>query len=222
MSHLLDELLAQAANGSPATVALSAQSVTVFLFASKFLEQRFNWLDRREDPLDEVTDADWDTIEKLVGNAYYELMTPLIGWIFPVGIATLPDNLLLCDGSTYEREDYPALYAVLDAAFILDADHFIVPDIRSRVPIAAGTGSGLASYAVGATGGAEDVTLSTSEIPSHQHGIFTTNSLAVAPGELPVKVPALIAVDTTDLTGGGNAHENRQPYIALNFAIVAF
>lgn len=222
MSHLLDEILAQAANGSPATVALSAQSVTVFLFASRFLEERQNWLDRAEFPLDEVTDADWDAIEKLVGNAYYEIMTPLVGWIIPVGIGTLPDNLLMCDGSTYAREDYPALYAVLDAAFILDADNFFVPDLRSRVPVAAGTGSGLATYAVGETGGDESVTLSTDEIPSHQHGLFQSDSLAVAPGELPVVIPFLTTLGATDLTGGGGSHENRQPFIALNFAMVAF
>ena len=60
MSHLLDEMLAQAANGSPATVALSAESVAVLLFASEFLGFRPNWLDKGLDPLDEVTDADWE------------------------------------------------------------------------------------------------------------------------------------------------------------------
>lgn len=77
MSHLLDEILAEAANGSPIDAALSSESVAVLLFASGFIDQRFNWLDREYDPLDEVTDADWDAIEKLVANLYDEVMTPM-------------------------------------------------------------------------------------------------------------------------------------------------
>lgn len=75
MSHLLDEILAQAANGDPITATLSAESVAVAFFGSEFLERRENWLDRGYDPLDEVSDSDWDAIEKLVGNLYSELMT---------------------------------------------------------------------------------------------------------------------------------------------------
>lgn len=70
MSHMLDEILAQAADGSPVTVTLSSESVAVLLFGSQFLSERSNWLDKGADPLDEVTDADWDAIEKLVANAY--------------------------------------------------------------------------------------------------------------------------------------------------------
>lgn len=75
MSHMLDEILAQAADGSPVTVTLSAESVAVLLFGSQFLGVRENWLDKGVDPLDEVTDADWDAIEKLVGNAYDDIVS---------------------------------------------------------------------------------------------------------------------------------------------------
>ena len=77
MSLLLDGVLDQAADGEPATVALSSESVAVLFFGFGFLLERENWLDKAEDQLDEVTDADWDAIEKLVGNVAYELMTPL-------------------------------------------------------------------------------------------------------------------------------------------------
>lgn len=75
MSHMLDEILAQAANGSPVTVTLSSESVAVLLFGSEFLSQRENWLDKGVDPMDEVTDADWDEIEKLVANAYQDIVS---------------------------------------------------------------------------------------------------------------------------------------------------
>lgn len=221
MSIVLDQILDQASNGSPETVAFSSENVAVILYASQFLEDRRNWLDRSEDPLDQVTDAEWDTIEKLVGNLYEAIMNPLIGLIFPMVTETVPTNCLLCDGATYDRVDYPALYAVLDPAFIVDADTFSLPDLRSRVVVGAGEGSGLSEYEVGESGGLEGVTLSSGQMPSHQHGIFTGNGLAVAPGELPVKIPSLLATDTTDLAGGGGAHENRQPFTALNYVVVA-
>jgi len=75
MSHMLDEILAQAANGSPVTVTLSSESVAVLLFGSEFLSQRENWLDKGADPSDQVTDADWDEIEKLVANAYQDIVS---------------------------------------------------------------------------------------------------------------------------------------------------
>jgi len=222
MSIQLDHILAQAANGSPATVALSSESVAVLLFASEFLSIRRNWLDRNEDPLDEVTDEDWNIIEGMTGEVYFQIMNPLIGWILPNALGTLPDNLLPCDGSSYAREDYPTLYAVLDSAFIVDADNFVVPDLRSSVPMGAGQKPGLSDYAVNEEGGVEAVTLTTAEMPSHSHGLFEFTALAVEPGELPVLDPNPLALRSTDSTGGDGAHENRMPFVAVPFAIVAF
>lgn len=221
MSITLDTILAQAADQYPATVALSPESVTVLLYASGFLEKKINWLDEEQDPLDEITPEDWDTIEKLVANLYEEVMNPLIGMIFPIVTDSPPANCLLCDGGVYDRVDYPNLYAVLDPVFIVDADSFSVPDLRSRVVLGAGEGDGLSSYAVGDAGGVESVTLTSGQMPSHQHGLFQGTGLAVAPGELPVVTPALVAAGLTDLAGGGGSHENRQPFTALNYVVIA-
>jgi hypothetical protein len=57
---------------------LSSESVAVLFFGIHYLEVRENWLDKAEDLLDEVTDADWDEIEHLVGNVAYELMNSVI------------------------------------------------------------------------------------------------------------------------------------------------
>lgn len=246
MSHLLDELLAQAANGSPATVALSAESAAVLLFAGEFLGRRANWLDRGVDPLDEVTDADWDEIEKLVGNLYEALMNPLIGLVFPV-ITALPSNMLPCDGSTHLRVDYPALYLALDAAFIVDADHFITPDLRGRVIVASGNGPGLSPYAVGATGGEEKHALSQIEGPSHSHeltdpghthtpaagtSVFVGRTAGGTTDWVRATAGATFRQDTataSQVTGismasnGSNVpHNNIQPYLSLNYGVVAY
>ncbi len=244
MAHLLDEILSEAANGSPATVALSAESVAVLLFASGFIDQRENWLDREYDPLDEVTDADWDEIEKLVGNAYRAIMTPLVGQILPIMLATVPDNMLLCDGANYLRDDYPDLYAALDAAFIVDADNFVVPDLMSRIIIGAGHGSGLSNYNVNAQGGEEQHTLSQIEMPAHAHtlndpghthniktrtgGTAGGNNILVVGVANVAETPVLKASEskvtgiTMDNSGSGNGHNNIQPYTALKYAVVAY
>lgn len=76
MSITLDGILAGV--GDEEIVTLSGESVAILLHALRYLEDRENWLDYSESPLDEVTDADWDAIEKLVGNAAYEVMTPMV------------------------------------------------------------------------------------------------------------------------------------------------
>lgn len=53
----------------------------------------------------------------------------MIGSVILSAVDTAPTNTLLCDGSQYLRVDYPNLYAVLAAAFIVDADNFTVPNL---------------------------------------------------------------------------------------------
>lgn len=88
----------------------------------------------------------------------------MIGAIVPVMLATLPPNMLLCDGSTYDRDDYPDLYAALDSAFKPDADHFIVPDLRTRTVIGSN-----GDYPVNIPGGESTHTLTSDAMPSHTH-----------------------------------------------------
>jgi len=138
-------------------------------------------------------------------------------------------GLLLCDGATYDRVDYPDLYDTLDAAFIVDADHFIVPDLVNRVPVGAGD-----LFSVGDIGGETDHTLSVAEIPAHSHTtiphthteITAVASLAEAPVvPIPSAVPGVGVTGssgvTVDDTGGDEAHNNMQPYLALRYYIQA-
>lgn len=221
MSIILDRLLIQSATMSPATVTFSAEDVTVLLFASAFLEERKNWLDLRDDPLDEVTDAQWDQIEKMVASIYEKIMNPLIGFCFPLILGSLPANCLLLDGASHARTDYPGLYLLLNPAFVLDADTFFVPDLRSRLPIGAGTGTGLSTYTVNQAGGQETHTLTIAEMPSHQHSLPQELPLIVLAGAIPISTPTALPLDGTGFAGGGLAHNNIQPYRALQWAVVA-
>lgn len=145
----------------------------------------------------------------------------VIGSIFAHALASTPANALACDGASYLRVDYPALYAVLAAAFITDADHFTVPDLRGRAVLGTGTGSGLTARSMNSSGGEETHQLTVAELAAHHH---THLSPAIAvnfagAAATPLYVNA-VAASTQD-TGGGTAHNNMQPWRALSYAIIA-
>lgn len=171
-----------------------------------------------------VIDDNWEkvgavTVEDAIeaASAMLETFQPMIGWIFPVATATYPDNMLPCDGTTYNRVDYPNLYAVLDNAFILDADTFKTPDLENRTIVGSGD-----LYTVGQLFGEAEHTLIIDEMPSHQHSgipefIDTAAGLEVALAS--EEVPLISA--NTGFTGGDGAHNNIQPSLGLRYGIVA-
>lgn len=158
----------------------------------------------------------------------------MIGAIIPYATDTTPDGTLYCDGSTYQRTDYPALYNVLASIFIVDADSFVVPDLRGRVAIGDGTGSGLTPRTIGDSLGQETHVLTIAELASHAHTTqphthaegIATPSLAETPIiPIPSAVPGVgvtgAATVTVDSTGSDTAHNNMQPSLALRYCIVA-
>jgi microcystin-dependent protein len=170
----------------------------------------------------------------------------LTGLILPYATALPPSFALMCDGATYARVDYPALYAAIAPAFILDADNFKTPDLRDRALVGAG-----GAYSMGAVFGVNSHTLTLAEIPAHSHtspahshtdlGHTHAESTAlpttVLTGELPVPIPAALpsvgvtgvgnasissVAVTINNSGGGGSHENRQPSLAGGYCIVAY
>lgn len=142
----------------------------------------------------------------------------VIGSILPCVTATTPDNCLECDGSPYDGDDYPELYAVIDAAWKGSGTTFFVPDLRGMFPLGIGSGFSMAD-----SGGEEDHTLTIAEMPSHGHDVYVSSNGA----------PPLIGVSifNTSLTtknanavlpnGGGGAHNNMPPYVAVRMVLVA-
>jgi len=221
MSAELSALQSLAADFVSGIYRLTPTSLAVLFYATSYLTKRYNWIDRNN-PLDTVSDSDWDTIQEYVDGLLYEVKKPMIGMIFPFVTESPPPNVLTCDGSQYLRVDYPELYAVLDTVFIVDADNFIVPDLRGRTVISAGAGSGLTNRNVGATGGEENHQLTESELASHSHTIpLTATTLALEPGEVTVLTPIPILTQNTGNTGGNSPHNNMQPFFALNYGILA-
>lgn len=220
MSQELDEIEALAANFRSGIYRITPTSLAVLFYASRFWGLKRNWYS--SDPLDVITDSDWDTIQSYVDGLLYEAKNPMIGLITPYITADPPANVLPCDGSTYLRDEFPNLYEAIDPFFIVDADHFFVPDLRARTVIGAGIASGLTTRAVGDQGGEESHQLSIAELAAHDHTIpLTTTTLAVEPGEVTVLTPIPIFTANTGSTGGDTPHNNMQPFYTLNYGIIA-
>lgn len=96
---------------------------------------------------------------------------------------TLETGWLWCNGASLLRADYPALFTAIGTVHgAADGTHFNVPDLCGRAPFGSddmggisaksritNAGSSIVGTTLGASGGVESVTLSTTQIPSHSH-----------------------------------------------------
>jgi microcystin-dependent protein len=97
------------------------------------------------------------------------------------------------------------------------------------VPIGAGQAANGTSYPLGSTGGQEAVTLTASQMPAHAHPVRANDDRATTKnptGNVPAAGGAYaetpnVRMDAAMISrsGRGEAHENRQPYLALNYVI---
>jgi len=157
-----------------------------------------------------------------------------IGTIRLVGFNFAPVDWALCQGQALSIADNPALYALIGTFFGGDGvQTFNLPDLRSRVALGQGQGPGLSNYLQGQAGGSETVTLTAGQAPAHSHTLMAaTNVTTPNPGSgLALGTPATevrlygaasptaLAPNSIGAFGGSVAHENRQPFLALNYII---
>lgn len=71
------------------------------------------------------------------------------GAILPYGGSSAPSNYLLCDGTAVSRSTYSTLFGVISTSFGVGdgSTTFNLPDFRNRVPMGAGTGTKVATFA---------------------------------------------------------------------------
>lgn len=142
-----------------------------------------------------------------------------IGGIIDYGGSSAPTGWQLCDGTALSRTTYALLFAVIGVVWGAGngTTTFNVPDLRGRCTIGAGTGSGLTARVAGTSYGAETVTLDTTMIPAHSHGLDGYEGVAGAV-EITYGSAASGAhvTSTTDSAGGGAAHANMQPSKGIN------
>jgi len=177
------------------------------------------------DSFEVVEGIDADTTAQTYLEMYRKFVVEepcMLGWIIPYVTSTPPLDTLPCDGSVYNRVDYPGLYASLDSVFIVDADTFVTPDLRGRTIIGTGTGPGLTARSIGDSIGEEAHELTDNENGLHNHSVHdhgvTLSDIPV--GLVAVSTPAIFPTTTGD-SGASDSHNNMQPSLALNYCVIA-
>jgi microcystin-dependent protein len=163
----------------------------------------------------DMTVGDCVTACQAMLDAYYNGGSMLLGAVLPWAgdVNELPDYYLLCDGTVYNRVDYPALYALLAAAYIDSADTFHTPELVDRFIMGTEENQGF-------EGGEAEHTLVVDELPAHSHTIPYQSCFPY--GEIPeVCVVGGLLTQQTGETGGGLAHNNIPPYHAMVYVMVA-
>ena len=86
---------------------------------------------------------------------------------------TVPSGWLLCDGSTLNKNDYPELFSAIGYIYGGSGESFMIPSLVGRMPLGTSESHelGSTSHELGSTGGSETVTLTTEQMPSHNHSI---------------------------------------------------
>lgn len=142
-----------------------------------------------------------------------------------------PKGWAMCNGQQMPINQNQALFSLLGTTFGGNGQTtFALPDFRGRMPVHVGNGINQ-----GQQGGQEAVTLSQFNLPAHTHAINGRSAVAStgAPGGAtvgakgrfgrdvlgPADGSATLADATVSNVGGSQAHNNMQPYLALNFII---
>lgn len=235
----LATIAALIAETEPTNAALQSSSAVLVRAVYQVLSQRYRWIGEDGFP----DDGEWDTIEAYVAALYSDIDTPLvipppppiggnmrIGTIFavPSAIASFSEvGLLYCDGTSRLRVDYPDLYAMLNSAYIIDADTFKTPNLRGRILLGNGADGFGNTYGMGERGGLPSVTLTTAEMPTHNHQMRRMSSSTgtldgwTTATDTSSSVRVAMPDMTTTNTGDGGSHDNMPPYETIRWYILA-
>jgi microcystin-dependent protein len=153
---------------------------------------------------------------------------PFLAEIRIFGFNFAPRGYALCDGQILPINQNQSLYSLLGTTYGGDGrTSFGLPDLRGRSPVHVGNGDSL-----GNKGGSEGVTLSASQMPQHDHPLNSSSDPANAPspaGKVLGNASTQLYNDAQPLremnpaavasVGGGQSHNNMQPFLVMNFCI---
>ncbi len=154
---------------------------------------------------------------------------PFVGEIRIFAGNFAPAGWEFCDGRLLPISESEVLFNLIGTTYGGDGQTtFALPDLRGRALVGAGAALGGGTYNVGESGGVEQVTLTTQQIPAH--GLPTSSQVrtrtrpdagtALATGG--AYRPAADADTALASVGGGQPHENMPPFLATSFIISLF
>ena len=174
----------------------------------------------------------YDVLKKAFDHSKYN--TP-IGTIHQFAGANTPDGWLFCKGQDLLKSNYPELYEVLGTTYGTPSneDYFRLPNFSGRIPVGHNDNDeGLSERTLGEADGEEEHKLDISEIPSHTHTHNSTSNLGLmsysggagsatafdtSPGEADARtLPTALTINNS---GGGESHNNMQPYLVVHYII---
>jgi microcystin-dependent protein len=148
-----------------------------------------------------------------------------------VAFSFAPKGWAACNGQTMPINQNQALFSLLGTTFGGDGrTNFLLPDFRGRAPIEPGT-LGNATYNWGQNGGEELHTLVQTEMAAHTHtatASSASNTLGSPSGNFWATGPTqyasspintALAANAIANSGSNQGHENRSPYLVINFII---
>ena len=161
---------------------------------------------------------------------------PFLAEVKMVGFNFAPRGWAFCDGQILPINQNQSLYSLLGTTYGGDGrTSFALPDLRGRVPMHVGNDGGGHTVQLGQKSGEETHTLASNEMPQHTHGAFASsdgvtqaspsgNSLGVPGASIgniyrPSGTSVNLSSAAVSNDGGGQAHENMQPYLVVNFCI---
>lgn len=145
-----------------------------------------------------------------------------------------PRGWAFCNGQLLPISQNTALFSLIGTTYGGDGrTTMALPDLQGRAPMHPGRGPGLSSRSLGESSGVETVTLTEAEVPNHTHAMNASPSPGEAPsaagnalargvgGSLYGNAASLVDLASQALpsAGGGQAHNNMQPFLAMNFII---
>jgi microcystin-dependent protein len=162
-------------------------------------------------------------------------MNPYLGEIRIFAFNFAPKGWAMCNGELLAISSNTALFSLLGTYYGGDGTTtFALPNLQSRIPIHPGQGQGLSPYTIGQSGGTESVTLTTQQMPQHNHtSNVVSGPQATAPrpsSVYPGNATSGSAYSTASpdsqfnanflsLAGGNQPHSNIQPYLTVTFCI---
>jgi microcystin-dependent protein len=172
---------------------------------------------------------------------------PFVGEIRLFANTFVPNGWFPCNGQVLPISQYTALFSLLGINFGGNGQtNFALPNLNGNAAVGAGMAVTGTEYDVGATFGANTVTLNINEIPHHTHQLVKKNTTGggagakIAVANANCDLGGLSAADgsvgyqsgnnstapntsfdprTITVNGGSQAHENRQPFLSVYFGI---